>query len=99
MLFLEEEALEDFAGVSTQDPNAVVVGLSPSNFNFNRMNEAFTLLLKGHVPLIAIHKGRYYKRSDGLALGPGPFVHCFEYATGHDVSHYRSLIDKLLDQL
>ena len=35
--------------------------------------------MEGH-PLIAIHKGRYYKRSDGLALGPGPFVSALEYA-------------------
>ncbi|KAF3829830.1 hypothetical protein GH733_001781 [Mirounga leonina] len=32
-------------------------------------------------PLIAIHKARYYKRKDGLALGPGPFVTALEYAT------------------
>lgn len=30
--------------------------------------------------LIAIHEGRYYKRTDGLALGPGPFVKALEYA-------------------
>ncbi|MBZ3881471.1 Haloacid dehalogenase-like hydrolase domain-containing protein 2 [Sciurus carolinensis] len=29
----------------------------------------------------AIHKARYYKRKDGLALGPGPFVTALEYAT------------------
>ena len=32
-------------------------------------------------PLIAIHKVRYYKRGDGLALGPGPFVTALEFAT------------------
>lgn len=32
--------------------------------------------------LIAVHKGRYYSRGDGLALGPGPFVTALEYATG-----------------
>lgn len=30
--------------------------------------------------MIAIHKGRYYKQSDGIALGPGPFVTALEYA-------------------
>lgn len=38
------------------------------------------LLLDG-APLIAIHKARYYKRKDGLALGPGPFVSALEFAT------------------
>ncbi len=31
-------------------------------------------------PLIAIHEGRYYKKSDGLALGPGAFVKGLEYS-------------------
>lgn len=31
--------------------------------------------------LIAIHEGRYYKRPDGLSLGPGAFVKGLEYAT------------------
>lgn len=37
------------------------------------------LILDG-AALIAIHKGRYYRRKDGLALGPGPFVRALEYA-------------------
>ena len=32
--------------------------------------------------LIAVHKARYYKRTDGLSLGPGPFVEALEYASG-----------------
>lgn len=31
--------------------------------------------------LIAVHKARYYKRTDGLSLGPGPFVEALEYAS------------------
>lgn len=30
--------------------------------------------------LIAIHAGKYYKRNDGLALGPGCFVKGLEYS-------------------
>ena len=37
------------------------------------------MLLDG-APLIAVHKARYYKRQDGLALGPGPFVTALEHA-------------------
>ena len=48
-----------------------------ANFHFLCL---FRLLLDG-APLIAIHKARYYKRKDGLALGPGPFVTALEYAT------------------
>ncbi|CAI4222561.1 unnamed protein product [Auanema sp. JU1783] len=81
MLMLEKEAIEDFEDIDCANPNAVVVGLAPSHFYFERMNEAFNLLL-GDCELIAIHKGKYYKRSDGLALGPGPFVTALEFSSG-----------------
>nr|CDJ95594.1 Haloacid dehalogenase hydrolase domain containing protein [Haemonchus contortus] len=81
MLMLAKEALEDFEGINTTNPNAVVVGLAPSEFHFERLNDAFKLVLNG-AQLVAVHKGRYYKRADGLALGPGPFVAALEYATG-----------------
>uniref|UniRef100_A0A8C2R9A6 Haloacid dehalogenase-like hydrolase domain-containing protein 2 n=1 Tax=Capra hircus TaxID=9925 RepID=A0A8C2R9A6_CAPHI len=67
-----------FSGIQTSDPNAVVIGLAPEHFNYQILNQAFRLLLDG-APLIAIHKARYYKRKDGLALGPGPFVTALEY--------------------
>ncbi|EPB71212.1 HAD hydrolase family [Ancylostoma ceylanicum] len=81
MLMLAKEALEDFEGIDTSNPNAVVVGLAPSEFHFEKLNDAFKLVLNG-AELVAVHKGRYYKRDDGLALGPGPFVAAIEYATG-----------------
>ncbi|XP_039615600.1 haloacid dehalogenase-like hydrolase domain-containing protein 2 [Polypterus senegalus] len=80
LLLVEDSALEDFQGIDISDPNAVVIGLAPEHFNYQTMNRAFRLILDG-APLIAIHKARYYKRKDGLALGPGPFVTGLEYAT------------------
>ncbi|KAM9224961.1 haloacid dehalogenase-like hydrolase domain-containing protein 2 [Dugong dugon] len=80
MLLIDDRALPDFKGIQTEDPNAVVIGLAPEHFHYPALNQAFRLLLDG-APLIAIHKARYYKRKDGLALGPGPFVTGLEYAT------------------
>lgn len=34
--------------------------------------------------LVATHKSRYFKRKDGLALGPGAFVTALEYASGKE---------------
>jgi len=31
---------------------------------------------------VAVHQGKYYKRAEGLALGPGCFVKGLEFATG-----------------
>ncbi|KAG8225151.1 hypothetical protein J437_LFUL006175 [Ladona fulva] len=80
-LFLEDEALEDFQGIETDNPNAVVVGLAPSMFEYNHMNRAFRLLQDG-AHLIAIHKSKYYRTKEGLSLGPGPFVEGLEFASG-----------------
>ncbi|XP_036177943.1 haloacid dehalogenase-like hydrolase domain-containing protein 2 isoform X1 [Myotis myotis] len=80
LLLVDDRALPDFKGIQTSDPNAVVIGLAPEHFHYQTLNQAFRLLLDG-APLIAIHKARYYKRKDGLALGPGPFVTALEYAT------------------
>ncbi|KAK7095941.1 haloacid dehalogenase-like hydrolase domain-containing protein 2 isoform X2 [Littorina saxatilis] len=80
LLMVDDKALEDFEGIPRENPNAVVVGLAPDKFDYNTMNAAFRLMLDG-APLIAIHKARYYKRKDGLALGPGPFVTALEYST------------------
>lgn len=43
---------------------------------------SYSRLVLGGAKLIAIHKTRYYKRPDGLALGPGPFVTALEFASG-----------------
>jgi len=80
-LLIEEAAMEDFEGVETCNPNAVVVGLSPSNFHFERLNKSFQLLLNG-APLIGVHKGRMHRVENGLlSLGPGPFIAALEYAS------------------
>uniref|UniRef100_A0AAQ6A7C9 Haloacid dehalogenase-like hydrolase domain-containing protein 2 n=1 Tax=Amphiprion ocellaris TaxID=80972 RepID=A0AAQ6A7C9_AMPOC len=80
LLLVEDSALEDFTGIDTSEPNAVVIGLAPDHFNYQTLNKAFRMIVDG-APLIAIHKARYYRRKDGLALGPGPFVTGLEYAT------------------
>ncbi|PIK55530.1 putative haloacid dehalogenase-like hydrolase domain-containing protein 2 [Apostichopus japonicus] len=71
MLLLSEDALRDFSGISTDNPNAVVVGLAPESFNFGTLNKAFSNT-----------QSQVLQRPDGLALGPGPFVQGLEYATG-----------------
>ncbi|XP_031827293.1 haloacid dehalogenase-like hydrolase domain-containing protein 2 [Nomia melanderi] len=81
MLLIDQAANEDFEDLVKNDEkaNAVVVGLAPDKFHYDELNKAFRLLLDG-APLIAIHKGRYYKRPDGLALGPGAFISGLEYS-------------------
>ena len=82
-LLLEDSAMEDFQDVTKElvDNNkgeAVVVGLAPSKFNYDTLNDSFDKLLNG-ARLVAIHQGRYYRTTKGLALGPGPFVKALAY--------------------
>lgn len=56
MFMLSDSALDDFRGVPTHEPNAVVVGLAPEHFNYARMTDAVNLLLKENSTLIAVHK-------------------------------------------
>ena len=89
MCLVEEILLEDLHGIDTSetDPNCVLVGLAPSAFKYDRLNEAFRLLMKikdneegrsfpadkdGVIsPLIAIHRGKYLRDGDG-ELSLGP---------------------------
>ncbi|CAH1789818.1 unnamed protein product [Owenia fusiformis] len=81
MLILTEEAMDDFKGIPNEDPNAVLVGLTPDKFNYEHLNTAFRVLLdKPDIPLIAINKARYIKQLSGLSLATGPFVTALEYA-------------------
>ncbi|CAH1758035.1 4517_t:CDS:2 [Entrophospora sp. SA101] len=83
LVFLEDEAIEDFQGVSTNEPNdSVVIGLSPSSFHYEKLNKAFKILSNNpSSTLIAIHKGKYFRDENGLSLGPGAFVEALEYST------------------
>jgi HAD superfamily hydrolase (TIGR01458 family) len=83
-LCLMEDTSDLSPDVSVDDApphNAVVVGLAPSHFHYERLNRAFRLLLSG-VPLIAVHRANYMRDGDGdLSLGPGGFVTCLEHAS------------------
>uniref|UniRef100_A0A8R1DHG4 Haloacid dehalogenase-like hydrolase domain-containing protein 2 n=1 Tax=Caenorhabditis japonica TaxID=281687 RepID=A0A8R1DHG4_CAEJA len=68
---LDDKAMEDFEGIPTEDPNAVVLGLAPEKFTEEYMNRAFRLIKEKNAALIAIHKAKYYQKKDGLHVGPG----------------------------
>ncbi|XP_055376347.1 haloacid dehalogenase-like hydrolase domain-containing protein 2 [Condylostylus longicornis] len=85
---LSEDAKKDFPPQSLENEcNSVVVGLAPESFHYECLNKAFNILLKNkEYPLVAVHQGKYYKRNDGLALGPGCFVKGLEYVTGKNAT-------------
>ncbi len=82
-LFVPEAARQDFSEfqVSDDEPEAVVIGDLGPAWSFDRLNRAFRQVLEGAV-LLALHRNRYWRAEDGLALDAGPFVAAIEYATG-----------------
>jgi HAD superfamily hydrolase (TIGR01458 family) len=72
---------EEFADLDTQQPNAVLVGDAGEDFTYQRLNEAFRLLING-APLLAMARNRYFKDGEALSLDAGPFVAALEYAAG-----------------
>ncbi len=72
---------EDFEGFTLveDNPEVVVIGDLHSDFSWRRVNRLYGML-RGGARLVALHKNRYCRREDGLALDLGPFVVALEYA-------------------
>ncbi|KAL5514126.1 hypothetical protein ACEPAG_2887 [Sanghuangporus baumii] len=100
LFLLSESAMEEFpeftdASTSSHtEHDSVVIGLSPSHFNYDTLTKAFRILSSNQdtptsnvPPLIATHRAKYIRTPDGeLSLGPGPFVAALEYAVGGGLS-------------
>lgn len=81
---LVDEALhEDLNGVTItgESPDFVLVGDLGEGFTYDRLNEAFRLLIKDS-ELLALQKNRYWSTGGELSLDAGPFVAALEYAAG-----------------
>jgi HAD superfamily hydrolase (TIGR01458 family) len=74
---------EDFVGFELvdQDVDAIVLGDLYKGFDWDRLNLLFQMMRQGAV-LIALHKNRYSRRGDEIALDLGPFVAALDYANG-----------------
>ncbi len=75
---------EDFAGLTLTDAppmDAVVLGDLYRDFTWDRLDRLFGFL-RGGAQLVALHKNRYCRRGDAIALDLGPFVAALEYAAG-----------------
>ncbi|TIA82180.1 hypothetical protein E3P98_01620 [Wallemia ichthyophaga] len=86
LLLLTQSASKDFEGLvdSTKPLDSVVVGLAPDKFDYHSLNVAFRILKD--IPqsqLIATHSSLYFQdKDDQLSLGPGPFIHALQSASG-----------------
>lgn len=86
-LFVREATREDFAGLELLDDDAeqgagsVVVGDIGREWNFDKLNRAFRLLVADPRPmLVALGMSRYAQGDDGLVLDVAPFIKALEHA-------------------
>jgi HAD superfamily hydrolase (TIGR01458 family) len=78
---------EDLAGVTLAGPgdpgpvDVVLVGGAGEEFSYPALNRAFGHL-QGGAALVAMHRGLYWRTSEGLQLDSGAFVTGLEQAAG-----------------
>lgn len=79
---LADDALAFFSDLPAAPCRCVVVGDAQHNFTYERLNEAFRVLMDGG-ELLAAAKNRYFKdHDDRLSMDAGGFVAALEYASG-----------------
>ncbi len=75
----------DLGGINLVDPgdpaDVVVMGGASMDFTYPALNGVFRSLMDG-AALVAMHRNRYWRTSEGLQLDAGPYVAALEVATG-----------------
>ena len=71
---------EDFAGLASGHPEAVIIGDAGDCFTYERLNRAYRKTAESRAVLLALAMNRNFKDADGgLSLGAAPFVAALEY--------------------
>jgi len=81
LLLIHPDLQEDFAGLDTREPDAVLLADAGNELNYANLDAAFALLMDG-APLLAVGTNRYFQGKRRLHLDAGPFVRALEYAAG-----------------
>ena len=82
-LLVHPNVLPEFEGIDQSNPNCVVIGDAAENFTYEKLNEAFRVLINMEKPrLFSLGRGRYYSDKHGLMLDVGVFTTALEYAAG-----------------
>ncbi|KAG7385411.1 Haloacid dehalogenase-like hydrolase domain-containing protein 2 [Phytophthora pseudosyringae] len=69
LLLVDLSLEEEFDGLDRTNPNAVVVGLAPEHFHYNKLNEAFRVLLHDGGTLVALHEARNVAPAEVVMIG------------------------------
>lgn len=80
---LDPRTLPDLGLIQIDEttPEVVLVGDLGENWSFDVLDRAFRALMNG-AALVAIQKGRYWRKGEQLSLDAGAFVAALEFASG-----------------
>ena len=82
-LVMEEEVKADFKDFEQDEinPDVILIGDIGASWNYDLLNNLFGKIING-CKLVALHKGKFWKKSGKIQLDIGAFVAALEYATG-----------------
>ena len=80
-LFLSGSAVNDFKDfkITAFNPEYVVVGDLGPDLTFDKLNNAFRLIMNG-AKILALQKNRFWQTGEGLTIDAGAMVAALEYA-------------------
>ena len=87
LLLNSGDIVQDLAGLTLARPDdsapadVVLVGGAGPEFSYQALNQAFSYLQRG-ARLVAMHRGLYWRTSEGLQLDTGAFLAGLEQAAG-----------------
>jgi HAD superfamily hydrolase (TIGR01458 family) len=64
-----------------EDADIVVIGGACDDFSYDVVNRVFRRLMEG-AALVAMHRNKYWRTSEGLQMDAGAFIAGLEYASG-----------------
>jgi len=85
-LFIRDALREDFTGIREDEehPNYIVMGdIGGEGYEPEDLRDIFRLVMQG-ATVLALHKNRFWQKTDGLHLDLGVFVSAIEYASKQD---------------
>ncbi|AZQ61453.1 TIGR01458 family HAD-type hydrolase [Flammeovirga pectinis] len=88
--------------INTTTPEAIIISDIGKNWDYQLINNLFLKVLNGS-KIIGLHKGKFWKASEGLRIDIGAFIKGIEFATNTEAtcigkpnkSFYESAIEKI----
>ena len=81
-LILQDDSKIDYDEfqINNVNPEYIVIGDLDQDWTFEVVNDVFNKVINGS-KILALHKGRYFKTSEGMQIDSGAFIKGIEYAS------------------